>query len=200
MKKSDLPLRRPDDDLTYRDYKSWPAEEHWELIHGVTYSMSAASDPNHRKLTEALLTELQNFLEGKGCRVRAASLDVLLPDELGQDVDEFSTVVQPDIAVICDKKKFTKQGCIGPPDLIIEILSPSISPEDMEVKNRLYEEYGVREFWILDPGNRNVQVYLLDGREKYPADPAVYTEDGTVSCAVLPGLLINLGEIFRKLD
>lgn len=105
---------------TYGDYKTWPEDERWELIDGTAWNMSPAPNRFHQKYSLKFAQQIINFLEGRPCEVYAAPFDVLLPDRDDQEEDDVVTVVQPDISVICDKKKLTFKGCTGAPDRIIE--------------------------------------------------------------------------------
>jgi Uma2 family endonuclease len=192
-----FPLRKADRIYTYGDYRSWPEDERWELIEGTAWNMSPAPGRFHQKISIEFSAIIRNFLRGKDCEVYAAPFDVLLP-ELGEEQeDEITTVVQPDISVICDKKKLTEKGCTGAPDFIIEILSPYTAMKDVDIKRRLYERHGVREYWIVDGGNKFIHVYVLGEEGKYPAEPAVYVSEDTVKSTVLEGLSIDLDELFQ---
>ena len=90
------------------------------------------------------------------------------------------TMVQPDIFVVCDRSKFTKERIEGAPDFVIEVLSPSTRRKDMTVKLNKYSEAGVREYWIVDIDNSKVIVYLLDG----DMIPRVYTFADKVPVAI----------------
>ncbi len=190
------PARKLDRRYTYGDYRKWPEEERWELIDGVAWNMSPAPGRYHQSISMELLRQIANYLEGKNCRVYHAPFDVLLPDTPGQEEDDVPTVVQPDIAVICDKTKLTEKGCTGAPEWLVEILSPYTSRKDMAVKFELYGRHGVQEYWIIDPGNTFVHVYLLDDSGHYPEDPAIYLKEDTVPCTVLEGLTIELDNVF----
>ncbi|MEW5815316.1 MAG: Uma2 family endonuclease [Spirochaetota bacterium] len=196
MKKMGMPLRKPEEGFTYKDYKSWPPDERWEIIRGIAWNMSAAANRYHQEISGVLFNRIYTFLAGKPCRVYHASFDVLLPDNTDQNEDDVATVVQPDISVICDPNKLTVQGCTGAPDWIIEILSPYTSKKDVEIKFHLYEQHGVKEYWIVDPGNRYVHVYLLGADGKYPMEPQVFLDKDSIACTVLEGLRINLEEVF----
>ena len=104
--------------------------------------------------------------------------------------------VQPDISVICDKEKLTDTGCTGAPDWIIEILSPYTAKKDMDVKFDLYQRHSVREYWIVDPGNKYIHVYLLDEEGKYPEEPEVFVPGDSIQCTVLDGFDIALDQVF----
>ena len=127
-----------------------------------------------------------------------------------EDEEEADTVVQPDLLVICDRKKVVKRGCIGAPDLVVEILSPSTALKDMTVKHELYERHGVREYWIVDPGNRVMHRYVLSegaGGEKRYAEAESFIYDEKIDrkkpvrfeSAIFPGFSIKLSAVFDDL-
>ncbi len=103
-------------------------------------------------------------------------------------------VVQPDISVICDAKKLDKKGCIGTPDFIIEILSPGNPRRDKMEKFNLYEMVGVKEYWLVSPEGRMVEVFLLGPDGTY-GHPQMYTETDTVEISVLKDINIHLGAV-----
>ena len=197
MAKMADPVKKVEKMYTYGEYRTWPGDERWELIEGVPYDMSPAPRRYHQEISATLFTYIRQFLKGKSCKAYAAPFDVLLP-ALGEETeDEVTTVVQPDISVICDKSKLTEEGCTGAPDWIVEILSPYTAKKDFGKKLPLYEKHGVKEFWIIDPGNKYIHIYLLDGKSKYPEDPVVLEpRDSSAESSVLPGLVIDLEELF----
>ncbi|WP_042344549.1 Uma2 family endonuclease, partial [Capnocytophaga canis] len=135
---------------TYADYLLWKFEERVELLKGKIFKMSPAPSLKHQKISMNLSGLLWQFLRGKKCQLFSAPFDVRLPkkEEKG---DNIHTVVQPDLCIICDESKLDERGCIGAPDLIIEILSPGNSKKEMKNKFELYQESGVEEYWIVNP-------------------------------------------------
>ena len=193
-----LPLRKADKKYTYGDYKTWPDDERWELINGVAWAMSPGPNRRHQGISGQLFYRISSYLEERECEVYAAPLDVLLPEFGDTEENDVSNVVQPDILVVCDQEKLTDNGCTGAPDWIIEIESPFTSKKDMDHKFRLYERHGVREYWIVDPGNKYVHVYTLDEKGKYGEEPVVYLEQDSIACTVLEGLTIHMEPVFRS--
>ncbi len=191
-----LLMRKADRHYTYGDYRHWPEDERWELIDGVAWNMSPAPNRRHQKISMEISKSIAVYLEGKACEVYPAPFDVLLPGFGEKDEDDVSTVVQPDISVICDKEKLTDMGCAGAPDWIIEILSPYTAKKDMDVKFDLYKRHSVREYWIVDPGNKYIHVYLLDEEGKYPEEPEVFVPGDSIQCTVLEGFDISLDQVF----
>ena len=178
---------------TYGNYISWNDGERWELIEGVPYNMTPAPTRFHQHIVVRLGWFFAEHLEGKPCEVYVAPFDVRLPehDEADEDV---TTVVQPDLVVVCDPEKLDDRGCRGAPDLVVEVLSPSTAARDHIQKLALYEKHGVREYWLVHPVDRMATVYLLD-EGKY-GKPGVFASGDTVEVAVLPGLAIELGRVF----
>lgn len=110
--------------------------------------------------------------------------------------EDIITVVQPDIFVVFDPSKMDERGCLGSPDFIIEILSPSTSARDLNEKYHLYEEAGVREYWVIGPGERFVECFVLEnGTYKRSG---VYGEDAIVPVHILPGVEMPAVEIFER--
>jgi Uma2 family endonuclease len=177
--------------FTYADYTSWELKEgeRFELINGEAFMLAAPADV-HQAISAELTAQFVVFLRGKPCKVRAAPYDVrLFYDEDGKD----DTVVQPDITVICDEKKRGAEGCRGAPDMVIEILSPSTASMDRVKKFRLYQQAGVREYWIVDPETKSVQVCVRSG-EHYIV--SMYEAGETVPVTVLSGCAVPLQDIF----
>lgn len=143
---------------TEEAYYELPEEIRAELIDGQFYDMAASSRVHQRILSELHITIGQYIREkGGSCEVYPAPFAVrLFPDDN-------KTIVEPDISVICDRRKLTDRGCTGAPDWIIEIVSPSTASHDYIRKLNLYAEAGVREYWIVNPADQSVYVYLLEG-------------------------------------
>lgn len=193
-----LPARKTNRRYTYGDYRTWRDDERWELIDGVAWNMSPAPGRLHQGVLAQLARQVLNYLEGKPCKAYFAPFDVLLPEFAGQAEDDVPTVVQPDLVVFCDPDKLTVKGATGAPDWVVEILSPYSSRRDLTVKFDLYQRHGVREYWIIDPGNRYVHVHLLGADGRYPAEPQLYLAGAIVPCAVLAGLSIASVDLFSE--
>lgn len=141
---------------TVKDYRKLPEETRTELIDGVFYDLAAPSFVHQHILSELYFT-IRSFLDqtGGSCLPMMAPLDVQL------DEDEY-TMLQPDLIVLCDKKKIRRRGIFGAPDLVIEIVSESTAKKDYVLKVSKYMEAGVREFWILDPLKKRLLIYSGD--------------------------------------
>lgn len=105
-------------------------------------------------------------------------------------------MVEPDISVVCSHSKLDEYGCKGASDLIIEILSPSTARHDRLVKLGQYQRAAVREYWIVSPAERTVQVFLLEGRSLLPHE--VYGDTGVAKVNVLDGCFIELEKVFSE--
>ena len=180
---------------TYGDYLLWDDGERWELIDGVAYNMSPAPNRRHQEISGELYRQLATYLLDKPCQVYSAPFDVRLPegDEAESDI---STVLQPDISIICDLHKLDDAGCIGAPDLIVEILSPSTSRKDHKEKFYRYERAGIKEYWLVDPSANTVTVFKR-GTDKRYGRPDVYGDDEKIVVGILPDLEIDLTLVFR---
>ena len=124
------------ENFTYADYLKWNDGKRYEIIEGQIYNMSPAPIRIHQSISRNLSYIIQHYLKEKTCEVYSAPFDVRFAFKAGMN-DMITNVVQPDISVICDPKKLDKAGCIGPPDWIIEILSPSTAKKDITVILRL---------------------------------------------------------------
>jgi Uma2 family endonuclease len=147
---------------SYADYLTWQFEERVELIKGWIWKMSPAPLRQHQEISISIASQLYSYLNNKSCKVYTAPFDVRLVNKQNQAEDAaIFSVVQPDISVVCDLAKLDAKGCIGAPDLVIEILSPGNNKKEVQDKFRLYEENGVREYWIVYPVYKSVAVYDL---------------------------------------
>lgn len=152
---------------TYADYLTWKFEETVELIRGKILKMSAPVTA-HQIWVGDLHYQIVNYLRRKTCKVFVAPFDVrFLNAEKSTDDKEIYTVVQPDLCIICDPQKIDRRGGIGSPDFIIEVVSKSTVDRDMHDKYNLYEEAGVREYWVVFPQEKTVLVYDLSENGKY---------------------------------
>ena len=177
---------------TYADYLEWEGPERFQLINGEVFQMASPSVIHQAFLMELSL-QFGNWLRGKSCQVFAAPLDVrLFPKKDKSD----NTVVQPDLLVVCDKNKLGKGSVNGAPDLIIEIVSPSNSHSELFLKYNYYLKAGVREYWIIDPDKRKVNVHIYEN-DHYIG--TIYEDDACIPVAVLPGLEIPLEDLWSKI-
>jgi Uma2 family endonuclease len=148
----------------------------------------------HQTVVGELFVQISLFLRGQPCRPFVAPFDVRLPR--GDEADaEVSTVVQPDISVICDSAKLDERGCRGAPDWVIEVLSPSTAAKDQIQKLAAYERAGVREVWLVHPTDHVVIVYTLSAGGGY-GKPAIHKTKGTLAPGPFPDLTIEWDLVF----
>jgi Uma2 family endonuclease len=148
----------------------------------------------HQRISGEMFAQIHAFLKAKPCKVIAAPYDVRLfyEEEDGKN-ERDKTVVQPDISIVCDKKKRAPEGCRGAPDFVAEIISPSNGEFEMALKFRLYEKAGVKEYWLLDPERKTVVAYnFCDGAKK------TYAAPDSAPLAHFPGLTIDLAVVFEE--
>jgi Uma2 family endonuclease len=129
--------------------------------------------------------------------VYAAPFDVRLPIQNKKKDDEVTTVVQPDICVICDETKLDDRGCCGAPDLVIEILSPGNSRKEVRLKYDIYEEAGVLEYWLINPVEQNLVAYSLDNSGKFSGGK-MYASGDLIYATSIEGLTIPISELFEN--
>ena len=182
--RSQQPARK----FTYGDYRLWPSDQRWELIDGEAYDMSPAPTRSHQALVGEVFRQIANHLKDRACEVYVAPFDVRLP--LADEADDcITTVVQPDIAVICDPAKLDEAGCRGAPDWIIEVLSPGTAPKDQILKRDIYQRHGVREYWLVHPTDHILTRYCLDDGHFGPA--SIEEMQGRTAVGILPGFSID---------
>ena len=185
----------PNGSYTYADYLLWKLEKRIELIRGHL-TLIAAPSRYHQRIGGRIHTIINTLLWRSACQVYIAPFDVRLTHFSQKKNKEVTTVVQPDICVICDPKKLDDRGCLGAPDLIIEIISPGNSKREMKDKYEVYESTGVREYWIVSPIERSIQVFQLNKAGKYIGIQP-FVEDDIITTPILPDLKINLMEVFE---
>jgi len=137
---------------TYADYLNFPEGENVEIISGHIFNMSPAPSRIHQKIIMELAAEIRNYIKSNNgsCEVYPAPFDVVLKND-DEEASNSKNIVQPDISVICDKDKLTDKGCTGSPDMIVEVVSPYNPSSDYVRKLNLYEQFKVREYWIVNP-------------------------------------------------
>ncbi len=187
-----MPLPK-EESYSYADLLSWGEGTRYELYDG---RLTALASPSrlHQEISMELSAQLRAYLRGKRCRVYAAPFDVRLFEKEGEGPGSVDTVVQPDLMVVCDPGKLDQRGVRGAPDLVVEILSDSTRRTDRLTKFNLYQLAGVREYWIVDPAARIVQVHTLeDGRYH---SPVAYNGTASVPVGILEDCHIDLTAVF----
>lgn len=184
---SDLDLSKQ---YTFKDYLSWRFKERVELFRGFIAKMSPAPNTLHQIISRELGTALSVFLKRKDCQVFFAPIDVFLP------TGDKKTVVQPDIIVVCDPKKIQIKGCVGAPDIVVEILSRGNSKKEMNDKYTLYEEANVKEYWVVFPEEQVVQIYENTNGRFQSRKPLANGDK--ITTPILEGFELEIDEIFAK--
>lgn len=181
-----MPLLK-NDHYTSEDYWNLPEEKRAELINGKFYDMAPPSRI-HQKLVMELSATIREYIKKNhgSCEVYPAPFAVNL------DADD-KDWVEPDISVICDPNKLTDRGCSGAPDLIFEIVSPASRKMDYSLKNMIYSQAGVREYWIVDPAKEKVVVYCYEN----DSDPCLYSFDADIPVGIYPGLTIRIRDLLK---
>lgn len=178
---------------SYADYYTWKIIERLELIKGKIFPMSPAPSRIHQQVSMNLTMLFGIYFKSYPCNLYAAPFDVRFPKKETTD-NKIYDVVQPDLCIICDNSKLDDRGCIGSPDLIIEILSPGNSKKELQDKYDLYLENGVKEYWIIHPSEQTVLIYKLENDEYKPS--RLFSGVETISSSLFPELAIDLNEVF----
>ena len=181
-----MPALQPQiESITLSQYEALPEEIRAEVFEGQIYYMASPSR-NHQLISTELLTLLNNYIKNNNgsCQVFHAPFDVKLSDSP-------LIIVQPDLMIICDKDKIDEKRCNGAPDFIIEIVSPSNPSDDYIRKLYYYKNYGVREYWIIDPIRRIITVNFFEGNILN----VQYDFLSTIKVNIYDDLYINFSEI-----
>ena len=176
---------------SYSDYLKWKFKERVEIIKGKIMAMSPAPNRLHQRISMKLTKAFLDVFNDHQCELYVAPFDVRFPDSNGK----IKTVVQPDLCVICDPNKLDEKGCIGAPDLIVEILSPGNSKREMKDKYELYQEQGVSEYWIVRPEEQHIQIYVLENGRYIGVQPVV--EGDVVTSIKFPALSFDTSGLYE---
>ena len=176
---------------TYADYLMWKIKDRVEILKGKIFKMSPAPAISHQSISFNLSGLLFMYFYDKPCKVFASPFDVVLKNKEGKE----DTVVQPDLCIVCDPEKLADgKRCQGAPDLIIEILSPGNSKKELKNKYELYQEAGVREYWLVHPQDEYVIINVLENNQYRVLPPFV---DKEVTSVIFPDLSLQTEDIFR---
>ena len=190
---TDINQLDPDGSYTYADYLKWKFNERVELFKGRIFKMSPAPSSSHQQISLKVTRKLDNFFLNTTCSLYVAPFDVRLVKIKTNDT-KVLTVVQPDLCVICDIDKLDEKGCNGAPDLIVEILSPGNSKKEMGIKFDLYEENGVKEYWIVEAAEKSIFIYTLQNEKFIGLKPLI--EDDKMQSPLFPSLDFDVRDIF----
>jgi len=182
---------------SYANYLNWLFQDRVELIKGKIFKMSPAPSSIHQEIVGNIFRKIGNFLEKKPCKVFVAPFDVRFYKDDKQDL-AIQTVLQPDICVICDKNKIDYKGCIGAPDLIVEILLPGNTKVELLHKYQVYQEFGVKEYWVVSQSDQSILIYTLNEYGKFQPSK-IFTLSEKITSTVLPGFELALDDVFGDL-
>jgi len=180
-------MKQADIKFTYSDYAQLPDDKRYELIEGEFYLVPAPY-LYHQRILRKFGTAISSHVEDRQLgEVFYSPCDVVLSD---------NNVVQPDLIFVSQERAaiLTEANIQGAPDLVVEILSPSTKKRDLGIKRNLFAKYGVREYWIVDPEAKTVDV--LSWTETGYRVEAVFPQTGVLSSSLFPGLKLDLSEIF----
>jgi len=186
--KKELDTQDREDIWTYQEYLELPDDgKRYEILNG-RLEMTPAPSTRHQAVSRNLEIILWDFVRKNNLgEIFYAPMDVVF-DQVN--------VVQPDIVFVSRERSelIREKGIFGAPDLVVEIQSPGTLHVDAKRKKGMYERFGVREYWIVDPGEKKVEAYLLKGGGYTHA--GIYTEKDTIECASIKGLSVPLAEVF----
>ncbi len=181
---------------TYADYLLWQFSERLEIIKGKIFKMSPAPSSSHQRVSMKLTRELDKYFYNLSCEIFVAPFDVrLINFKKSTSDNQILTVVQPDLCIICDKLKVDEKGCLGAPNLIIEILSKGNSKKDLTIKFDLYEENGVQEYWLVNPSEKDVHIYTLQNGKYIGSRPFIMETE--IQSPTFPKLKFEVDKIFE---
>jgi len=179
---------------SYADYLSWNDGKQWQIIDGIPFCESPAPSRSHQTVSGNLIGILYQKLKGKKCRAFHAPFDVRFSNGEKNEFEIFN-IVQPDISVYCSEKYLDDKGAFGPPDWVIEILSPSTESFDTLQKLLLYQRFGVKEYWIIDTRSKSIITNILNDGIYKEAHQYQYGEQ--ITTKALKGLVIDTKAVFE---
>jgi Uma2 family endonuclease len=176
--------------LTYEDYLTFPDDgRRHEIIDGEHF-VTPAPIPRHQLAVHHLDVELGNWVEEQGSGlVLPSPIDVVFED---------TSVVQPDLIWISEERRsiVTEANVQGAPDLVVEVLSPSTRRTDEIIKRKLYERFGVREYWLVDPEIETVKVWRPEAERFVRVSELTLEDDAVLTSPLLPGFSLPLRKLF----
>jgi Uma2 family endonuclease len=170
---------------TWQDYQTWDEDERWELLDGEAFAMSPTPSVRHQRILAEMTVQLRPQLRKGPCELIIAPLDVKFDEE---------NCTEPDLMIVCDPAQYRRNHVVGPPALVVEILSDHSIARDRVRKMRVYARFGVREYWIVTPWPPMVEVYHLDGPTYRLAGS--YRKEDPFRSASFPDLKLDLAAVF----
>lgn len=174
--------------LSFEEYLKIAETKRAEYIDGRVF-LQASPTFEHQNIIGNLYIKLMEFFKEKGCIPIVSPFDVILEREREKNV------VQPDLTVICDKENITSSGFKGVPELVIEVLSPTTASKDYIIKMNLYMRYGVKEYWIVNPKSKTIEIFTLNEEGFYDM-PLTYSVNDVANSQIFKELKVELKEIF----
>jgi Uma2 family endonuclease len=181
--------------ITYAEYINLEEDTRFEVIENQVYYMTPSPKPKHQDVVTQLCVDFGSYLREKKCRVFVSPIDVCLSEEF-KDLNKVKEWVSPDLIVVCDPNKIGDKRIIGSPDLVVEVLSPSTAKKDRLVKFNRYQKAGIKEYWIVDPVNEFIDVYLL--KEGTYHQIGTFFNGDILPVSIFEDLKIDLTNIFRN--
>lgn len=179
---------------TYADYKNYYNNKYTELIEGKVYSIDPAPSKIHDKIIVELSSIINTYMNSDDgvCKIYVVHLALFLTN--AKNIENCKNVIRPDILILCDETQLNDKGCIGAPDLIIEVTSSFNPSNDYIRKLNLYDQYKVKEYWIVNPINKSILVYRLDDTMHYSA-PEIYNFTNTIRVGIYDNFKIDFNTL-----
>lgn len=181
---------------TYEDLEKMTQDDNqrYEIINGDLFVMESPHG-RHQLVLGELFGQIREFLKGKKCKPFIAPFDVVLSKS--KKKNEMYNVVQPDLFVLCDLEKYDGSKVYGAPNFVVEIVSPWTKTNDRLRKYNLYQNYGVKEYWIVDLQENSISPYILNEKGIYEL-PYMYEITESIKVKTLPGLTITLKDFVKE--
>jgi Uma2 family endonuclease len=161
--------------------------DYLEFMDGIIYCQASPST-EHQSIVGGIYLSFGNYLKGKECKPFVSPFDIIFKNEA--EIHR----VQPDISIICDKSGLNENNYVGVPKLVVEVLSPSTMSKDFIKKMDLYMRFGVKEYWIVSPRNKEVQIFVL--QDNLYSEMISFKESEILQSVIFSDLRINLKDIF----
>lgn len=189
----------PHKQYTYEDYLKWADDVGREIYNGQVKLRSPASGRMHQQIITEVCRAFKRYFktEGRGS-VHSVPFPVRLTEQAEARDEDVQTVVLPDVCVVCDPSKLDGSGCLGAPDLVVEVVSQKCAGRYLKEKFDVYQRYGVLEYWLVRPYDRSLEVFLLSGTGRYEIG-GIYTGNDKVPVSIFQNALaVDLADLFAE--